>query len=188
MDNIEMWVVGMLGIAGAIAARFAKPASTPFTPDPHNDKQILVRGWSADEMPRMLTDLKQLYLDKLGPDFAFNFNPEADGTFRVTPSRDVPGELFPFLVNWLQYPNGFEPNGRTILVVGKTTLSSDFSIPDPALTGQRAVFYVPANDTDYDVVYIRIGDVTYRYSFAGFGRWKRTDDARLPAGFAALAD
>ena len=96
MDTLEIWVVGTLGVAGMIAARFVKPAPKHFTPNPHNDKQILVRGWSSEEMPRILADLKKLYLDVLGPDFLFNLSPAGDDIFRVTPSLDVSGELFPF--------------------------------------------------------------------------------------------
>ena len=65
-------------------------------------------------------------------------------------------------------------------VVGTATLSKEFPVPDAALFGKKALFYVPANDRQYDVVYVRVGnDATFENS-CGAKNWKRVDDPRLP--------
>ncbi len=95
--------------------------------------------------------------------------------------NDMPPEGFGFLVNYLQYPEDYDLQGREIVVVGRVTLGRDFNLPDEKLAGQRAHFYIPSNDEDYDVVYVRVGERTFENSFASW-HWKVATDNRIPRG------
>lgn len=72
---------------------------------------------------------------------------------------------------------------RSISVVGNATIAQDFHPPSKSLVGQKAIFYIPSNDQDCDLVYVRVGDETFENSFAA-GRWKKVADSRIPPGVA----
>jgi hypothetical protein len=120
-----------------------------------------------------------LYGARLPADFAAEVHPDPAGALRAVFPHDLPGDLFTFLVNYVQYPRGIDLKGRAIHVAGRATLTPDFGAPHDAL-GQKAILYVPTNDTDYDVVYVRtVTGMVYEDSFAS-GTWKRVDTPRLP--------
>lgn len=156
-------------------------------PDLNNRKEVRVRGWSKEDFLRILTDFRKLYDDCLENEIEAKIQSLKDGTLRVTFPQDVPDRLFPSLINYAQYPKGFEPRAGSILVVGKAIMSENFEgNPEPKLIGQEAVFYVPSDDRKYDVVYVKVGNETFANSFAS-SRWKKVEDLRLPAGFASLS-
>jgi len=162
------------------------PRDLGHVPDLHNRKELRVRGWSSQDFSKILTDFRKLYDDCCENEIAAKIQTLDDGTLRVTFPQDVPDRLFPSLINYAQYPKGFEPNADSILVVGKAIISGNFEgNSDAKLIGQKAVFYVPSDDRKYDVVYVQIGEETFSNSFAS-SRWKKVEDPRLPAGFANL--
>jgi hypothetical protein len=168
-----------------------KPDRTPrdldFIPDLHNRKEVRVRGWSSDDFSKILKDFRELEDDFLENEIAAKIDTLKDGTLRVTFPQDLPDQIFPFLINYAQYPKGFEPKADSILVVGKAVISENFKDnPDPKLIGQEAIFYVPSDDQKYTVVYVQVGDKTFANSFSS-SRWKKVADPRLPAGFANLS-
>jgi hypothetical protein len=83
----------------------------------------------------------------------------------------------------LQYPKNYDLKARSISVVGNATIAQDFHPPSKSLVGQKAIFYIPSNDQDCDLVYVRVGDETFENSFAA-GRWKKVADSRIPPGVA----
>jgi hypothetical protein len=73
-------------------------------------------------------------------------------------------------------------------VAGKTSLSSAFEAIDESLIGQQAVIYVPDNDQDHDVVYMRTESGTnLAYSFQE-AFWRPVKDSRLAPEVKLLAD
>jgi hypothetical protein len=163
------------------------PRNRDFVPDLDNRKELRTRGWSSEDFSKILTDFQKLHDDDLGNDIATKIHSSNDGTLRITFPQDVPDQLFPYLINYAQYPKGFKPKTGSILVVGKAVLSENFEgIPSPKLIGQEAVFYVPSDDRKYDVVYVQVGKETFSNSFAS-NRWKKVTDPRLPADFANLS-
>ena len=155
-----------------------------FTGNPLNDKQIMVQGWAEPELRRMLADFEKMYAGQLGPAYAVVLQNNGS-SIRLSFPNDLPGDKFCFLVNYLHYPEGFDLKNRSVAVSGHGTLSDEPGLPDKALVGQRALFYVPANDQKYDLVYVRVGERTFENSFAS-ARWKPVDDSRFPPGVAPL--
>jgi hypothetical protein len=166
---------------------YRTPRHLDFVPDPNNHKEVRVRGWSSENFSKILTDFRELEDDFLENEIGAKIQSLKDGTLRVTFPQDLPDRLFPFLINYAQYPKGFEPKAGSILVVGKAVMSGDIEgNPDPKLIGQEAIFYVPSDDRKYDVVYVQVGEKTFANSFAS-SKWKKVADPRLPAGFASLS-
>jgi uncharacterized protein DUF3592 len=156
-------------------------------PDLNNSKEVRARGWMSEDFSKILIDFRKLYDDCLENEIEVKIQSLKDGTLRVTFPQDVPDRLFPSLINYAQYPKGFEPKVGSILVVGKAVISENFEgNPEPKLIGQEGVFYVPSDDRKHDVVYVQIGEETFSNSFAS-NRWKKVADPRLPAGFASLS-
>jgi hypothetical protein len=162
------------------------PRDLGYVPDLNNRKEVRVRGWSSEDFSKILIDFRKLNDDYIEDEIAAKIDSLKDGTLRVTFPQDLPDKLFPFLINYAQYPKRFEPKAGSILVVGKALVSGDTEgNPDPKLIGQDAVFYVPSDDRKYDVVYVQVGKETFANPFAS-SKWKKVADPRLPAGFANL--
>lgn len=154
-------------------------------PSGPNDKEVLVRGWKNEELRRILDDFKAMYRDRLPADFVVTVRPLADSAIRLTFPADLPPPFFAWLVNYVRYPKDFELGMRSIVVLGRTTLSAAFEPPEAKLIGQKAIFYVPADDREYDLVFVRVGAVTYELSFAR-GEWKVMSSERMPPGLNLL--
>jgi hypothetical protein len=146
-----------------------------------NHKEVIVSGWADDELSSILTDFADMNSGRLGEKFDYAICPHDKGATCITFPHGIPAEQFSFLVNYLNYPKNFDLKTRSILVVGSVILSKDFHPPDKSLIGKKATFYVPSDDKDYDLVYVRIGDETFKNSFAS-RNWKLADDARIPVG------
>ena len=147
---------------------------------PHQ-KEVTVIGWTSEELSGILTDFAELYDADLGCDFDFQVCSHDNACSLITFPHNIPAEQFSFFINYLQYPKNYDLKARSISVVGKALLSPDFHLPDKNLVGKKGVFYIPSNDKDYDVVYVRIGNETYANSFAA-RHWKKITDSRIPSG------
>lgn len=147
---------------------------------PHQ-KEVIVSGWTGEELSGILTDFADAYYGRLGHEFDYAVCPDDKGSTRVTFPHDIPATQFSFLVNYLQYPKNYDLKARSISVVGKATIAQDFHPPSKSLVGQKAIFYIPSHDQDCDLVYVRVGDETFENSFAA-RRWKRVVDSRIPTG------
>src|SRR3989442_15044803 len=123
----------------------------PFTPDPDNDKVIVVKGWYEDELQRILDDF--VAEDSSGvASYKIEVEKRDEDLHRLTFPQDIHAALFGFLVNYLAYPTNFALAGRSIMVAGKTMLRSDFQGIPESLVGNKAIIYLPENDQDYDVI------------------------------------
>lgn len=150
------------------------------TPVPHQ-KEVIVNGWTSEELSNILTDFAETYDGRLGHDFDYSVCPDAKGSTRITFPHDIPAAQFSFLINYLQYPKNYDSKARSVSVVGKAVLAPEFQPPLRNLVGQNAVFYIPTNDQSYDLVYVRVGNETFENSFAA-RHWKKVADSRIPPG------
>lgn len=192
MNNPKLWLGLGLALLAAGAGSFVAWQKTharharPFAANRANDKVLVAGGWSGDELKKIIGDFAQLYQDQLPRDFSFEVGAKGAVQAAVFP-RDLSPWMFIYLVNYAQYPKGFDLAGRAVLALGITTLSPDFELPDQNLYGKRAYFYVPANDADYDRVYVRVGEGTWEAGFnAENDAWSAVKDRRVPEGMEAL--
>ena len=151
---------------------------------PHQ-KEVIVSGWTSEELSGILTAFADAYYGRLGHDFDYAIYPDDKGSTRVTFPHDIPATQFSFLVNYLRYPKNYDLKTHSISVVGKAIISPEFYPPDKSIVGQKAIFYIPSDDQNYDLVYIRVGDETFENSFAA-RRWKKVADARIPSGLEII--
>ncbi|HLX95238.1 MAG TPA: hypothetical protein VKU37_05795 [Verrucomicrobiae bacterium] len=149
-------------------------------PDKHR-KEVIVHGWTNEELSKILTDFADAYGDDLGKQFDYEVCPHDKGATRITFPHDIPPKNFSFLVNYLNYPKDYDLAGRSISATGNLTLTADFHLPDKSLIGKRAVFYIPSDDKDYDLIYVRVGGETFKNSFRSL-HWKKVEDPRVPSG------
>ena len=150
-----------------------------------SDKELIVRGWSDAELRRIFSDFQQSYRDRLPPSYSTEVRAGDGGVLRVTFPADIKPEFFCWLINYCQYPKGFDLKSRTTLVAGRATISSDFLPADQSLIGKRITFYIPTDDKDYDVVFAQVDGQSYKYPFTS-ERWQRVQEPRLPVGVTDL--
>ena len=156
----------------------------PFTPDPNNDKVILVKGWKEDELHKILDDFIEEDVSNMPPP-KIDIHKRYTTLYSLTFPQDIHPTQFGFLVNYLAYPMNFGPPERSIVVAGKTTLNSDFQVPQ-SLTGKKAIVYLPENDQEYDVIYLQTEDgATFANSF-NEGVWRRVRNPRLSSEVKTL--
>ena len=81
-----------------------------------------------------------------------------------------------------QYPKDFDFRARSILAAGTATIAKDF-LPGSgeSYVGKGIILYIPAHDTEYDLLYGRVEGQSYEYPFSS-ERWRRVEDARIPDG------
>lgn len=160
----------------------AKLASL-FVADPNNQTTLGVCGWTRTGLQKFIGDFLPMYGIA---DSGVQIETKDEHSFEIRFPSDIQPKLLLFLVNYLQYPKGFDLTHRAIGVVAHVVLTRAFGASDPKLIGKRAAIYVPANDNDYDVVYVKIeSGETYRVPFSDMD-WASTDDPRVPAANAGL--
>jgi hypothetical protein len=158
---------------------------SPFTPDPYNDKAILIQGWNEDELRMILNDFVEEDLSAF-PAFRIEIQMRLENSFALTFPEDIHPSEFASLINYLAYPLNFDPAGRSIVVAGETTLNSDFDGLPKSLEGKKALLYLPDNDEDYDVVYLQTeSGATLARSF-NEGVWRKVQNARLSNAVKSL--
>ena len=154
-----------------------------FSADPQKDNTLSIQGWDQQEIDRILADFSKQY--EL-PVTTLRAEQKFDKKFVIVLPKDFEPRLLFFLVNYIQYPRGFDLKQHSIGVVAFVVLSSTFGVPDADLSGKRAIIYVPADDTDYDRVYAQAETgKTYQIPFTDL-IWKRVTDARIPAAISGL--
>ena len=158
---------------------------SPFTPDPENDKAILIQGWNEDELRKILDDFVEQDLSNFDA-FRIEIQTRFENLFVLTFSEDIHPDEFLFLINYLAYPVDFDLEGRSIVVAGRTTLNSDFDGLPKLFAGKKAILYLPENDEDHDVVFLQSeSGLTLAKSFHQ-GIWHKVKDARLPSAVKSL--
>ena len=147
-----------------------------------SDRALLVSGWTAEELAKILGDFESKYKGAL-PSFRREVL-SVGKALRVSLPNDFPPDLLSFLVNYIHYPENFDLKNRKIAAVGMSTLTGEFEAPSDEI-GKKAFIYIPSGDDEYDLVYVRVGEHTYSQSFTTMS-WKRVDESRLSAATRAL--
>jgi hypothetical protein len=175
-------VVFVVALATTVAATWIwqsaprQPAPPRVVGNPANDKAIVVKGWSKDELSEILKEFCKLY--EVPEAFLVDKQPLSEDSLRVTFPNDVEPVLFLYLVNYIAYPGQREP--KPVSVMGNATVDSTFGVPFPTTFGKNAFFYVPADDDHFGVVYMRVaGDATFVYNLEE-GSWSPAFSERLP--------
>jgi hypothetical protein len=172
-------------IAKPVKAEDPQTDLSPFTPDPNNDKAILIQGWNEDELQQILDDFVEADLSAFAA-FRIEIEKCLESSFRLIFPEDIHPAEFLSLINYLAYPINFDPARRSIVVAGKTTLNSDFDGLPKALEGKKALLYLPENDVDHDVLFLQTeSGVTLAKPFDE-GAWRKVKDARLSGAVMSL--
>ncbi|HEX3653660.1 MAG TPA: hypothetical protein VHU18_12640 [Rhizomicrobium sp.] len=154
-----------------------------FIPNPENKTVVIVRGWSQADMKRILADFLSAY--QLRAD-STQISAGADDRITLTFPNDIQPKILYFLVNYIQYPKDFDLKRRSIGAVAHVVLNRSFGVPESRLIGKLADIYVPANDTEYDLVYAKVdsGEV-YKISFTDL-IWQQVKSARMPKDIVGM--
>lgn len=183
---VILFAMAMVLTAKPVKAQAGQTDPSPFTPDPNNDKTIMIRGWSEEELRRILADFVEEDLTAFAA-FRIEIETCLDNCFVLTFPEDIHPAEFVSLVNCLAYPINFPLDGSSIVVAGKTTLNSDFDGLPKTLAGKKALLYLPEDDKDHDVVFLQTeSGVTLARSFSD-GIWRRVNDSRLSSTVKLLA-
>ena len=170
-------------MAGSAAVQ-DKKMTAAFVANANNHITVAVRGWNRVELDRILKDFRRLY--NLPENSEWIIAKKGDYNFVIAFPNDIQPKLLYFLVNYIKYPKKLDLTGRSIGVLASVVLTGAFGAPDPALISKPAVIYVPANDTDYDMVYVRIeSDQAFKIPFTTL-IWEPVSDARMPNEVSGL--
>ena len=178
-----IFIILLVGLSNILLAKPAKielPKADlpPFSPDPDNDKTIVVTGWNEEELYKIIDDFGTQ--DSKSPSSIEVQRVYAD-YFRLTFPEDLSPFDFAALVNYLNYPFDFDLALHTIAAGGKTSLNSDFQGIPAQLVGSKAIVYVPEDDQDYTVVHMHIeaGENFYISLADPSSIWQPILDAKL---------
>lgn len=173
---------------------FAKPVKAeevpkgdlpPFVADPNNDKAVLIQGWNQDELRQILDDFVEEDLSAFVA-FRIEVQQRFENSFALTFPEDIHPDEFQSLINYLACPINFDPAGRSVIVAGQTTLNADFDGLPRLLEGKKAIFYLPENDDDYQLLYLQTeSGENFAKSF-NEGVWRKVRDARLSSAVKSL--
>lgn len=186
-SNMEVFLIPLgVVVLPLVLVLIAKPvkAESPddlsaFSPDPNNDKAILIEGWSEDELRRILNDFVEQDLRAFAA-FRIEIEKRLENSFVLIFPEDIHPAEFVSLINYLAYPIHLDAAGRAIVVAGKTTLNADFDGLPKSLAGKKAILYIPENDEDQNVVYLQTESrMTLARSFNEVA-WRMVKDPRLP--------
>jgi hypothetical protein len=150
------------------------------------EMELLVQGWGDSELRQIISDFQRMYSDQLPKNFSTEIHACPGWVLRVTFPAGIEPDCFCFLINYANYPRGFDLKSRSILIVGRATVNSDFLPADQSVVGERILLYVPANDKDFDVIYAQVKGQSYSYPFSS-ERWQRVDDPRIPEELIKLS-
>jgi hypothetical protein len=176
-------VPAIIRFANSYRAGAAQDAQMTAVFIPENKTVVIVRGWSQADMKRILADFLSAY--QLRAD-STQISAGADDRITLTFPNDIQPKILYFLVNYIQYPKDFDLKRRSIGAVAHVVLNRSFGVPESRLIGKLADIYVPANDTEYDLVYAKVdsGEV-YKISFTDL-IWQQVKSARMPKDIVGM--
>jgi hypothetical protein len=154
----------------------------PFTSDPHNDKTIVVKGWSETELRKIIDDF--ITQEPHSPR-NIETHKRFDREWELRFPDDCRAFDFIAMINYLNYPLDV-PTPEDVSILGKSTLTSDFQGLPEEFIGTKAIFYVPEDDDDFDVVFVETENhANFRYSLSQ-QQWARVSHRRIPPQVAML--
>jgi hypothetical protein len=158
-------------------SRQAALMESAYRPTVDSGKSVTVLGWREDELSRIVAAFGRAYAL---PPSAVLVSKRGDERFALTFPGDIEPRLLFFLVNYLSYPRDFDLKDRRIVAFCRVVLDSSYGIPDPQLKGVGAVVYVPAEDTEFDNVFVRtLAGTTFKVPFSRM-IWSAVEDPRMP--------
>ncbi|HKO99266.1 MAG TPA: hypothetical protein VJU86_19865 [Pyrinomonadaceae bacterium] len=159
--------------------KFEDEVSLPsFSPDPDNDKIIIVCGWREVELQEILEGFIELYSSGW-PSYRVDVSRKDDDCFRLSFPEDIHPSLLAFLVNYAMYPIDAGTPANRIRVVGQATMDDSFEGIPPDLFGRKAVLYNPEDGDIFDVVYLQTETgVTFANSLGRDNNWRRMDHVK----------
>jgi hypothetical protein len=149
---------------------------------------LLVSGLSEAELSRILAEFSDLY--DLPAD-SFRVIEKGEPATQIRISQSIDPVVLTFLVNYLQYPKDLSLDNlsledREVAVIAVVERSEVLGGPSE-LAGRRATIYVPAEDTEGDLVFVRVDPARYfRITFTRM-QWRPVDDGREPQAVRDLA-
>lgn len=153
--------------------------TSAFVANPANGTTVSVRGWKQSELRRILSDFRGLYDSPKRSDWTIT--DVSHGDLVITFPSDIQPKLLLFLVNYINYPTSFDLTRRSIGVLCRVTLTAAFGVPNASLIGKKAMIYVPAHDTEHDLVYAKVDSGrAYRIPFTTLV-WETVNNARMPS-------
>ncbi len=129
------------------------------------DKYILIGGPNQSDLIKALQQFSNIYSDSEAVNGLELFKSKTkNNLFIVNVSSKMDLEMFKYLINYLNYPEGINYN---IDIRGYWTISKEDKIKNNHI-GQRVMFYISPNDTEYDNVFgiFKEDDKTIKFGFA----------------------
>lgn len=148
-------------------------------------KEVLLRGWNRDDLRRSLAEFEKKHREELRGQLRTDIHPLRDSAVRLVLPSGLDGTLFMWLVNYLQYAKGPNNTRPSDVVVGRAVLDSSFESLPSESRGKEALIYVPTEDVEGDLVFVKVDSGAFEVSFAR-SDWKSVEGDRLPAGIASL--
>ena len=186
MDNsaVLLALVVMAAVALIVIQRFARQrgAGRGAPASALADGRVIVTGWTVAETRAILDAFAGLYdLDAS----TFAVSPVGDAA-QVTWPRPVATDTALFLVNYLVYPSDPALAGRTAEAVAVIAVPAKIA-PEGLAPGTLAKVYVPADDTEHDLVHaLTPGGSAYRIGFTDM-KWQAVDTPRATPLVAKVA-
>lgn len=189
-----VFILGLIAVLPLPTMIFAHPIEAhippanppPFIPDPNNQKQIVLRGWNEEELARALADFTGR--GSSGRPAQIEVLEFLEHSYRLTFPEDISISNFVALIHYLNYPLDLGAVDREITVAGSVTLNSEFVGIPKSLWETSAIVYVPADDKDFDVVYMSAGtDQAFAFPLNQTAYWRRVTDPRIPDHIRTLA-
>lgn len=128
-----------------------------------NDKVVLVDNISRAEIIQIINSFCNLYNKK---DFAAlpRLYEITEKQFAITFPFDLDFETYCFFVNFAHYPTGFD---KSIDVIAWTTTKQGETWITDKSANKKVMLFIPADDKDYDNVYLTTNDnIGYKLGFA----------------------
>ena len=172
-----LFVLGMviLKLRHGPGSRRRKKTAAP-EPDLASGR-ILVSGWSAAEIRRILADFAKMY-DLVSE--TFRLSAAVEGLQQITWTRPIDSDTAFYLVNYLHYPMNMVLKGRSPEAVAVIAVPVGIA-PKGLAPGSLAKIYVPEGDTEHDLVHALTSDGrAFRISFTQL-KWEPVDAPRASA-------
>lgn len=185
---VALILIGYLLISRAFTV-VKTPLLTSSVRPGHVDAEILSSGWTSGELNRIFSDFARAYPNQnqtgatVSPVVLKTDEPDAPGVIRI--QVNLTPEMLYYLVNYMNYPRGFDTDARSITVIARTTLTDAFNAPSDA--GANVQIFVPDNDLEYDLVHLWVENgPTYQISISDL-KWVSIPDCIMPTSVSALA-
>jgi len=150
-----------------------------FHPTDKNDKLVRVKGWTYNELNKIINDFINLYKKSNYPYYKIDITEIGPSFYKLSFPQDIHPMLFTILINYMAYPFEMDLNKHSIVVVGSATLNGDYAGINAEEFGRKATFYIPDKDVEHDVVYLDVENgKLYENSFTDCV-WKSGNKDRL---------